>query len=208
MFYIILEALSLAFAISLDTLVVAICYGTSKIKIPFLSAFIMALFNVFVLSLSIFLGAILGNHIDTKISKIISFSLLLTVGLFKFLSEMIKIWLNKRAEKGYIKLKLFNFSLMLSVIADPNKADVNKDKMLSVVEALTLALILSIDSIGVGFSIGVSNVNFYIIAAFSFILSLFFIPLGSFLGKKLAGKVNLSWLSGFILIILAIIKLI
>lgn len=208
MFYIILEALSLAFAISLDTLVVAIGYGTSKIKIPFLSAFIMALFNVFVLSLSIFLGALLGNHIDTKISKIISFSLLLTVGLFKFLSEMIKIWLNKRAEKGYIKLKLFNFSLMLSVIADPNKADVNKDKMLSVVEALTLALILSIDSIGVGFSIGVSNVNFYIIAAFTFILSLFFIPLGSFLGKKLAGKVNLSWLSGFILIILAIIKLI
>ncbi len=207
MLYIILEAFALAFAISLDTLVVSIGYGTSKIKIPFVSAFIMSLFNVIVLSISIFIGSLLGNKISSNVCSIISFCLLFCVGIFKFSSEMFKIWLEKRAKKGQIKLKVFNFKLICSVITDSTSADINKDKRLSPREALTLALILSVDSIGVGLGIGLNSVRLEIFVLFTFLISLFFIPFGSFIGKKLSNKVNLSWLSGIILIVLSIFKL-
>lgn len=207
MFYIIFEALILALAISLDTLVVSIGYGTSKIKIPFSSAFIMSFLNIVMLSFSIFLGSLLGGIISQSTANIISFSLLLTVGLIKFLSELIKILLDKKAKKGEIKFKIFGFRLILSVITDSRHADINKDKNLSPIEAITLALILSIDSIGVGLSVGVVPVNLTYFIIFSFLLSLFFIPVGAWIGKKLSSKINLSWLSGLILIALAIFKL-
>lgn len=207
MFYILLEVLSLALAISLDTLVVSIGYGTSKIKIPFVSAFIMSFFNIVVLSFSIFIGALVGNSVNPDIAKYISFALLLIVGFFKFSSEMIKIWLGKKAKKGCFNVKIFNFKLIFSVIADTRKADVNEDKNLSPFEALTLGLILSIDSIGVGFGIGILPVNLELFIIFAFSFPLLFIPLGSFIGKKLSNKINLSWLSGLILIILSVTKL-
>jgi putative sporulation protein YtaF len=207
MLYIILEALTLALAISLDTLVVSIGYGTSKIKIPFASAFVMSFFNIVVLSFSIFIGSLVGDAITEHTAKIISFSVLLAVGLFKFLSELIKIFLARKAKKGQVKLKILGFRLILSVIADSRQADLNKDKKLSPIEALTLGLILSIDSIGVGLSIGIMPIYLNYVIIFSFLLPLIFIPIGSFIGKKLSGKINLSWLSGLILIALAITKL-
>ena len=113
MLYIILEALTLALAISLDTLVVSIGYGTSKIKIPFASAFVMSFFNIVVLSFSIFIGSLVGGAISNQTAKIISFSLLFTVGLIKFLSELIKIFLARKAKKGQIRLKIMGFRLIL-----------------------------------------------------------------------------------------------
>lgn len=208
MILVIIEALLLAFAISIDTLIACFGYGVSKIKIPFLSAIFITLINTLVLGLSILFGFLLKGAISLTFAKWLSFGLLLSVGIFKLFSELLKMWLAKKVDKP-IKVKVFNFHLMLKVITDSTYADLNKDKKLSILEAISVSLVLALDEIGVGLGVGVQSSAPYIILILNFFTCILSVWLGVFIGKKVSKitKINLSWLGGVLLIILAITKL-
>lgn len=208
MIYIILESLILSLAISIDTFVASFGYGLSKIKLPFRSALLISIINTLILGLSILIGYALGGVISVEFAKWLSFGLLLAIGIFKFFSELFKIWLSKKVDKK-LDIKMFNFHLMLKVMADTNNADIDKNKIISMPEAISIALILSIDQIGVGLSHGVSNAYPYILVIFNIATCLIATLLGTIIGKRISKciKINLSWLSGLILIILAVVKL-
>lgn len=208
MTFVFLEAFLIALAISIDTLVAAFGYGISKIKIPFRSALFITFINTLVLALSILVGFLLKGAVSLTFAKWFSFALLILVGLFKLFSELLKLWLSKKVDKP-IQVKVFNFQLMLNVLTDSTKADVNKDKVLSILEAISISLVLALDEIGVGISTGVSNSYPYIVLIFNFFTCLAAVYVGLFIGKKISNhsKINLSWLSGLILIILAVVRL-
>lgn len=204
-----LEAFIFSLVLSIDSFVAFLGYGTSKINISFKSFFFNIFTSILILAIGILLGACFSS-IKEDVAKYISFSMLLLVGLIKFFSALLKIWLAKRAKKDKpIKIKIFDFELFLNIALDPTKADLNNDKILSLGESVIIAIILSLDSLGVGFGIGLNSVYKFLIIPFAFIICLILSILGYFLGKKLAKmiKINLSWLSGLTLIILAIIKL-
>lgn len=205
-----LEILFLSLAICLDSFMSAFGYGISKIKIPFLSALIMASVSTFCLAVSCLLGLLFSSFISATVIKYLSFSLLLIVGLFKFFSELLKLIISKKVEGGgQVELKLFNFKFYLHIIADSTKADIDKNKILSSLESLGLGFLLAIDSLGVGLSFGMQNGFQVLLIAISFLFTLISIVLGACLGKNIAKKIklNLSFLSGLVLIILAFIKL-
>lgn len=208
MILVIIEALLLAFAISIDTLIACFGYGVSKIKIPFFSAIFITLINTLVLGLSILFGFLLKGAISLTFAKWLSFGLLLSVGIFKLFSELLKMWLAKKVDKP-IKVKVFNFHLMLKVITDSTYADLNKDKKLSILEAISVSLVLALDEIGVGLGVGVQSSAPYIILILNFFTCILSVWLGVFIGKKVSKitKINLSWLGGVLLIILAITKI-
>ncbi len=208
MIYIILESLILSLAISIDTFVASFGYGLSKIKLPFRSALLISIINTLILGLSVLIGYALGGVISVEFAKWLSFGLLLAIGIFKFFSELFKIWLSKKVDKN-LDIKMFNFHLMLKVMADTNNADIDKNKIISLPEAISIALILSIDQIGVGLSHGVANAYPYILVIFNLFTCIIGTLLGTICGKKVSKyiKINLSWLSGLILIILAVVKL-
>lgn len=206
----ILEIILLSLAICLDSFMSAFSYGVSKIKIPFLSAFIMSFVSVISLAISVLLGGFFAGIIAENIIKYLAFSLLLIVGLFKFFSELFKLLISRKVEKGgNVELKLFNFKFYLHIIADNTKADIDENKILSPLESLGLGFILSIDSIGVGLSFGMQNGFKFLLVIISFVFTFISILLGSLLGGKIARKIklNLSFLSGLVLIVLAIFKL-
>lgn len=207
----ILEALFFSIALSFDSFVAFLGYGTSKIKVHFKTILLMIVINTFILACGILIGFLFSNILNEDFSKYFSFSLLMIVGLIKFFSEIIKIWLNKKAIcKDVVTIKIFNFKLFLNIAFDATKADLNKDKILSIKEAIIIGIILSIDSFGVGIGIGLSNLSPYIVIPFSFLTCLFFSCIGEYIGKKIAKKCsfNLSWISGLTLIIIAILKII
>ncbi len=208
MIYILIEAFVLSLAISIDTFVAGFGYGLSNIKVPLRSAVFIVFINTIILGISVLLGHLLGGIISTDFAKWFSFGLLLAIGIFKFFSELFKLWLNKKVDK-HLDIKMFHFHLILNVMADSNSADIDKNKILTVPEAVSIALVLSIDQIGVGLSHGVSNLYPYILVIFNIFSCFCASLLGTKLGKKISShiKINLSWLSGLILIILAVVKL-
>lgn len=199
---IVLDALIITFALSLDTLVSGFAYGVNKIKIPIKSIIVINLVCCSVLSASLIGGSVLGKYIPSYVNLSVSVVLLFTIGLIKLLDEPIKNAIRKKNLS----------STIASIYAEPEKADTDFSKSLSVQEALFLSLALSIDGFVAGFGAGLTINNFigYLtIITLSFFTGIAFIIFGNILGKTVAlkSKLDLSWLSGLILMILAIVKL-
>ena len=106
-------------------------------------------------------------------------------------------------------MKLFNLWLIIDIYIDETKADLDNSKTISLNEALYLAIALSIDSIAIGFGTGIGNINYFAVVILSLIWDIIAIWSGLFLGEKFIEKINvdLSWLSGILLILLAFLKL-
>lgn len=205
-----LEIFILSLTISLDSFMSAFAYGACKIKIHFLSALLMSLTAIFMLFISCLAGDLFNNIASRDVIKYISFALLLCVGLFKLISEIFKSYVQFRARKNKpIKFSLFGKDIKFESVVDVSKTDKDNNKILSPIESLGLGFMLSIDSLGVGLSYGLENQVQWILFVVAFAFSIISILLGNFLGKKIAKKckVNLSFLSGLVLIALSISKL-
>ena len=99
---------------------------------------------------------------------------------------------------------------MLEIYADEIKADYDNSKLLSVKEAFYLAVALSLDSLTVGFGCSLGSVNLIDAVLLSFLVGALFLILGGSVGGHFAKTVNIniSWLSGAMLILLAFMRII
>lgn len=205
-----LEALMVAIALSIDTFVAGFAYGANKIKIPFLSAQIINLICSSILGISLLAGHLIRLYIPPAITSIICFGILFCLGLGKLTSSLIKSFVRKHAGlQKELKFSFLNLNFILQLCANPEKADVDASKVISATEAISLALALSLDGIAVGFGAALAQVSPLLVFLCSLVTDFMGIISGCFTGRKLVEKVrlNLSWLSGALLIILAIMKL-
>ncbi len=108
-----------------------------------------------------------------------------------------------------MKLKLLNIWLVIDIYIDETRADFDNSKTINLKEALYLAIALSIDSIAIGFGTGIGNINYFTVILLSLMWNIIAYGGGLLLGRKFVEKtnINLSWLSGILLIILAFLKL-
>ncbi len=99
---------------------------------------------------------------------------------------------------------------MLEVINNNTLADKDNSKNLSFKESICLGFVLSIDGITAAFSTGLMFNNYILVLFFSFFITLFMFLIGNILGKKIKSKgtSNFSWVSGIILLFLALTKII
>ena len=205
-----LESLLLVFSLCVDAFVASFAYGTNKIKIPVVSNIILTSISTLFLMLSIALGSLIHGLISEKLAHIICFIILFLLGFLRVFEGFLKNYLNKKALSPHnIEVTLFNFKLVLNVYADVTLADLDHSKSLSTKEALYLGTALSLDSLIVGFGAALAPISFLQITLFSIIFNFFAIAIGAFIGSKCAEKldIDLSWLSGLILMILALLKI-
>lgn len=200
----------LVLALSLDAFVASIAYGMNRIKMPFVSILIIDIVCSSFLAISIFLGGLIKYYLPPKATSIISFLILIVLGIYYLFEGIVKSFIKNRTfPKERIKVKLFDFRLIIDVYIDEVKADFDDSKKLNPKEALYLATALSLDSIAIGFSSGIGDINISLIILMSLLFHVFAIWSGLLIGEKLVekSKVNLSWLTGIILIVLAFSKL-
>ena len=173
-----METILLVLTLSLDAFVASLAYGSRKIKIPFMSIIIINIVCTFLLTISIFGGSVIKKILPSNIAIMISFTILMLLGIY-YLFEGI------------------------------TKADFNHSKDLDYKEAVYLAIALSLDSLAVGFGSALGNINYINVILLSLIVGIFSIKMGLVIGENIANKsrINLSWLTGIILIILASLKL-
>ncbi len=205
-----LESILLVTSLCIDSALASFAYGTNKIKIPIVSAFILTLISTLFLLFSISIGDFIKTLFPTSLTKIICFSILFILGFLRLFEGILKQYLNKKADStNCIELSFLSFKLVLNVYADAKVADLDHSNSLSPKEALYLGIALSLDSLIVGLGAAIASIQFVQITLLSITFNLLSILIGSFIGHRCANSVELelSWLSGLMLIILAILKL-
>jgi putative Mn2+ efflux pump MntP len=181
---IILSALLLAVVISIDTLAAGFSYGTSNTKVPIRHLIVIDIIGSSLLGMALFIGFYIGNYINSSATIIISVVILVLMGGYKLVAYFRKT--GKEITKPHRKIGW--------------------------TETIILALILALDGVAVGFGASIHNTSIIFcisVIAFSLVTDFTFFIFGVNLGKKLTKKtrLDLSWLSGAVLIILGIIKL-
>lgn len=206
-----LEILLLVLSVSIDSFIASISYGSSKIRIPLISALIVDLISSSMLGISLILGSLLQNYISITTAKVFSFSILFFLGFYRLFEGVLKSYINNKVKDSHsLNFKLFDFNFVLQVYANETKADIDKSKVLSYKEAIYLSVALSLDSIAVGFGSSLILINYIQVFIVSIIIGILAILLGSYIGKRFAEitELDLSWLSGTMLIILAFLRVI
>lgn len=195
----------------MDALVASIAYGTNKIKIPLMSVITINVVCSSLLGISLYLGSLVREVVPGNFIAIVGISILLMLGIYQLFESIVKSFIEKSLNKDKkMNFQLFDFKFVLEIYVDETKADFDQSSRLNAKEALALAIALSLDGLAAGFGSGLGDINYTQVLLFSLVFHMIVVWLGMWIGRKIAqrSKVNISWLSGAILICLAIIRLI
>lgn len=205
-----IEAVMLAGILSADAFVASFAYGSNGINIPMRSVQTINLICAVILALSLYAGTLLRPYLTPELTIALCFFILTGLGLFKLFDSLTKTWIRKHSEvKKQVHFSMFNFRFILKIYADPEVADVDTSKTISPLEASALAAALSLDSVAVGFGAAMGGTNGVYLVVASLVTNCIAVMLGCYLGNRIAGKLtyDISWISGFLLIALAVLKL-
>lgn len=197
-------------ALSVDAFVASFAYGTSKVKLPMSSIAVINATSSVILTLFLLLGQLISPYIPSNFASIVCFCLLFILGIVKLFDSSVKILIKTlQKDSKNVQFALSGITFVLTLYADPELANVDNGNDLSPGEAFSLGMALSLDSAAVGLGAGVGPSNILFTALLSFLIGTLMVYLGKFLGNKLAQKspLNLSWLSGVLLVVLAFMKL-
>lgn len=209
-FFSTIEAILLVTALATDAFIASFAYGTNKIKIPFTSVTVINVICSTVLAVSLFLGAIISPYLHPHLTNGICFTILFLLGTVKLFDSSVKALIRKHSSLNKeLKFSMFNLNFILNIYANPQEADRDYSRVLSPLEAASLAIAVSLDGVAAGFGVGLVNLNYIEVVLFSLISDMVAVLLGCYIGNKIAEKLslNISWLSGALLLILAVMKL-
>jgi putative Mn2+ efflux pump MntP len=182
----ILRIALLIFAVTIDGFAAALTMGGCKITIPARSAAVLSLIGTVFLAVSLVLSDFAAGYVPFFYLKIASTAVLAALGVWSIVKS--------RPKKD--------------IECDSDK---NRDKVISVKEALALSVVLSADSLATGaasshIAEGVIPMTLIITFAAGFL----FVMAGNRLGKQISKllKFDFEKLCGYILILLAAVNLI
>ena len=202
-----LNLILLMIALSIDTFIASFSYGSSNIRIPKYSSICISIICSAMICGSLYFGNVLSPLLPKTNLKEISAFLLLIVGIIKLLEDRIKKWL--KTGKKELSVSCFNLHLIIEIYKDFNNADQDYSKSLSVKEAMSLSIALSLDGVVGGITSGFVTVNLWMALILSFMINYLAILIGEKLGKKLNAKIktDISWLAGILFIIIALFRM-
>lgn len=206
----IVEAVILACILSVDAFIASFAYGSNKIKIPFPTVLVISFVSSGILGIFLFLGESVRPFLPPQFCSILCFTVLFLIGMTKILDHLMKSIIRRLGTLSKnIRFSFFHLRFILSVYADPEVADVDRSKSISPMEACSLAVALSLDGMAAGFGAGVGDVSGSVVFLASFFTNALAVVLGETVGSRVSSRLRfpVSWLSGAVLIGLAVWKL-
>lgn len=193
-------------AVSLDSLTAGFSYGADRVHVKALSLFILSCVPSLFITAADRLGAVLGSLFPEDALPLLSFALLFFLACARLTEGLIRFLARKRPSlMGNWGCRIKELNIVFTVYLSPEDANRTDLSVLSEKEALLLSLALSLDSVlvGMAFSAAAVPALFLFVSASLFHLLLF--STGQLLGRLLARlfSIDLSWLSGLCLLLLA-----
>ena len=210
MFISVSKLLLLIVALSVDAFAAGFAYGADKVKIPPLSAVIVALFSDALLIGSLFLGNLFKAYIPPTLTTLLSFTILFLIGAIKLFDSSIKKKIrNNQFNRKELCLSCKNLHFILTIYARPEEANTTDVEVLSPKEALSLGLALSLDSAAAGLGAASGDFSLLLTALLTFLIGIGAVLGGCLLGRHLSAKseFNFSIIGGILLLLLAFSKL-
>jgi len=192
----------LAVIVSIDTYLAAAAYCNSGIRIPAISAGIIAFCGAAVLGISIKFASVLGLFLPAGLIHAGGIAVLSSIGTLTILKSLLRMMTRRLSESGEMSLKIGKSPLMIKLCLDVTAADADHSKVLSPGESAALALAGSLDSAAIGLSCTVASPGWA--AVFAFLCGAAALFLGNLTGRRVAAlRTDLSWVGGVMLIIFA-----
>ena len=209
----IVELSVLVIALSVDAFAASFVYGADRVKIPVVSVLVIAGISSGILLLSLLLGSWAESWLPEWAVRQASFFLLFLLAVIKLFDSSVKSLIRKSGSiykemDKKLKVSVLNLHLILSVYADVEKANPD-DSILTPAEALSLGTALSLDSSLAGVGAGLVSGHLWAAVLLSMAANMAAVAAGSSLGGNIARRINLnlSWISGALLLLLAFGKL-
>lgn len=206
----ILEAVILACTLSADAFLASFAYGSNKIKIPVPTVLIISFVSSGILGIFLFIGGVVRPFLPPEVCSVLCFVVLFLLGMTKILDNLMKSIIRRVGRRSpNIHFSFFHLRFILSVYADPELVDVDRSKSISPMEACSLAIALSLDGMAAGFGAALGDVSGFAVFFASFATNAVGVVLGDIIGNRVSSclRFNISWLSGAVLIVLAVLKI-
>lgn len=194
-------------AVTLDSLTAGLTYGTRQVRIKMFSYLILICVPALFITAANQIGSLLACLLPPQVLPWISFLLLSMLGISKLTESLIRRLSRKHpslARNWGCKIKQIN--IIFTIYLSPEDANQEDLQILSAKEALLLSLALSLDSILVGMAFTAEPISWILLFLLAILFNLLFFLLGYLLGHFLCHlfQVDLSWLSGLFLLLLAL----
>lgn len=186
--------LLLILILSMDAFSAGLSYGIANVRVPLFSILTIALLSGCMLTLSLYAGDLLLAIIPAGFTKVVSFSVLFFLALYKFYDALPSL------HRKNSRLTTDNISQSINSTVP---------SVLSAREALFLGLALSVDNISAGLCTGTKDIPGGVLLLLTTAVHLCAIRLGLAAGHVLAqkGLSRFTWLGAAILMVLAFFRL-
>ncbi|MFI3231161.1 MAG: manganese efflux pump [bacterium] len=180
------QLILLTLALSLDSFGIGLSYGIRNIRFRLSSICIIGIVSYFLTSLSIYAGKLLGNIFSEKIVNLISILILVVIGLFiiKKAVEEEEVELDIEVLDNRDNKEKINKDIIINIIKDPSFGDLNHSSIIDPIEAIFLAIAISIDALGVGLAVSDFK-SAYLFPIFIILFQFLFLFTGMFVGKNM-----------------------
>ncbi len=196
-------------ALCLDTFVASAAYGLNQVSLSRLQIAAINGICSLCLCLSLLFGALIDSLIPETFTKEICFFSLLILGCFKLLNASFRQYIrNHKSMHKNIRFSISQIRFIISIYTDPMKADADQNYCLSWREVIFFSIAMSIDSLIAGTMAAFLKIPVLLTALAAFLMGEFFTYLGLYIGRRISRcfPKDLSWASGILFIILAVLK--
>lgn len=163
-------------ALSADSLVVGTAYSSGRLVIPRAAYFAIGLCTSFMMFVPMLLGYIGFLWFPYELSRIIGGTILIFLGVY----HLFRVYLENKRSAGeentqavLLKLRVKTLGIIIEILKEPLKVDMDSSGHIDLKEALSLGLALGIDSLGAGFAVSLTGFSFWIVPCAGFFSALF-----------------------------------
>ncbi len=203
-----------ALALNMDAFATGAAYGIRRIKLPLSSLLIISGLSVLAITLSMLAGNVLAGFLSEAFARRLGGIILLFIGGW-FLWQSLRrngpqIYDAGEETKTLLHIRIYSLGLVIHVLREPYRADLDRSGEISAREAFLLGFALAMDSFGAGFAACFLGFDLVLTAALVGIGHILLTYLGLLAGRGFSatwlGK-QFSVLPGCILILLGLAKL-
>jgi len=205
-----------ALALNLDSFGAGMAYGARQIKVPLLSLLIISLISVAAIIISMLGGQIFLPFIPAGLAHRLGGILLMIIGLWVLCQTRrsgqaaAKDSQEENSVNKMIKIHIRPLGLIVQILREPARADLDSSGVISPGEALVLGVALAMDALGAGFAVSMLGLSIGLTSLVVGLGHFFLTYLGLQAGRTITncgiGR-HLAILPGFILITLGMFKM-
>jgi len=201
--------LMLAAAISIDGFAVGIAYGLREIRMGFFSLLIISSISTLAIYLTGGIGVWIAGLLQQGYAELIGSIILFAIGGWLIYSAYLNLKDFSSTELLF-SLKIKPLGIIINVLKEPVRADLDNSGTINYSEAVVLGLALALDAMGAGLGVGLSGFTGIYVPLFIGVFSFLFLCTGYFIGHRVGDILpdHFEVLPGFIIIILGIIQLV